>query len=127
MSDTKMEAYEVNLQTEPVVVFCDPEKAQFFFIDDPDDKAWSKFFWSVTSLGKLAEMLAKMFYHQKDCWGDPFLEGFGVVKYNEGNDTYFIEGKEFGKIIIEMEDLDHHWDYVNVTKKLDKELARLVK
>lgn len=77
-----MEAYEVNLQTEPVIIFTDPEKAQFFFIDDPDEKAWSRVFWKATSLGNLAEIIARMFYPQKDCWGDPFLEGFGIAKFN---------------------------------------------
>lgn len=122
-----MKAFEVNLQTEPVVVFTDPEKAQFYFIDDPDDKAWSKFFWSCADLGKLAEMLSRMMYHQKDCWGSPFIEGFGVAKWSEIKRAWVLENDDYGSIIIEIEDLEHHWDYVDVSKKLDKQLARLLK
>lgn len=122
-----MKAFEVNLQTEPVIVFCDPEKAQQFFIDDNAKDAWRNYFWGCDDLGDLAEKLAKMFYYQKDCLGDPFIEGFGVAKFNTTKKVWEIEDSHFGKIIIEMGDLDHHWDVQDVSKKLNKELARLVK
>ncbi len=122
-----MKAFEVNLQTEPVIVFTEPEKAQFYFIDDPDPKAWSKFFWSVPDLGKLAEHLARMMFHHKDAWGSPFIEGFGVAKWSDTKHAWVLESEDYGSIIMEVEDLEHHWEYCEVTKKLDKELARLVK
>lgn len=122
-----MKAFEVNLQTDPVIVFCDPEKAQQFFIDDNSKDAWRNFFWGCEDLGELAERLAKMFYYQKDCLGDPFIEGFGVAKFNTTKRVWEIEDSHFGKLIIEMDDLDHYWGVSDVSKKLNKELVRLIK
>lgn len=122
-----MKAFEVNLQTEPVIIFTEPEKAQFFFIDDPDPKAWGKFFWKVDNLGKLAQMLGRMMYHQRDSWGSPYLEGFGVAKWDDNKRAWVLENEDYGSIIMEVEELDHHWDYVDVSENLDKGLARLVK
>lgn len=122
-----MKAFQTNLQTEPVIVFCDPEKAQAFFIDDDAKDAWRNYFWGCDDLGELAEHLSMAFFHQKNTWGDPFIEGFGVAKFNTTKKVWEIEDEAFVKIIIEMDDLEHHWDYTDVSKKLNKELARLVK
>lgn len=121
-----MKAFLVNLQTEPVIIFHDPKKAQAFFIDDDTEGSWRRYFWSYDDLDELADNLAKLFFYEKDTLGDPFIEGFGQAKYVKNN-VWAIEDSHFGKITVSMEDLDNHYSATDVTKKLDSSLAYLLK
>lgn len=122
-----MKAFEIDLSTKPTVLFHDPEKAQQYFIDDNSKTAWRNYFSKYAGLAELSEDISRGVYHGQTWTGRMFVEGYGEFKHDRDNDVWVVEDDEFGKITVDMPELDHEWNTIEVTKEIEKRFAHLRK
>lgn len=129
-----MKAFEVTYSVKPTVIFMDVEKAQHYFIDDEDPKAWSKYFWSYSDLESLVDDLGLNVFNESERWEEcadgkkrfvKFVEGYGhFIPDDKSRTRWTCTSEDFGTIIVDTDsELDVDWSAIDVTKKVEERFA----